>query len=271
VDGSNDVIVTGYSCNSGADFLDAWDWVTIKYSGAGVPLWTNRHGGPGNYFDCPYRLAVDANQNVIISGESRDGSLGDPRSKIHQTTFKCSSSGEALWTNCWSWLPGCHATAGGLAVDHHGNVIVNAASPGTNTSTIQMVYATIKYSAAGVPLWTNCYNGMGSTSTTLAPAVTDHCGNVIVGGPSIGSGTNRDFGTIQYSFPLLFDAFQQTNGGFTMRIENLQPGALAIEASANLVDWDLVFTTNLQATDAVVYTEPPRSDSHRFYRAWQVQ
>ena len=44
VDGSNNVVVTGYSSGSGSDY----DYATIKYSAAGVPLWTNRYNGPGN-------------------------------------------------------------------------------------------------------------------------------------------------------------------------------------------------------------------------------
>ena len=43
VDGSNNVIVTGYSTGSGSGY----DYATIKYSSAGVPLWTNRYNGPG--------------------------------------------------------------------------------------------------------------------------------------------------------------------------------------------------------------------------------
>ena len=43
VDGSNNVIVTGFSPGSGGN-----NYTTIKYSSAGVPLWTNRYDGPGN-------------------------------------------------------------------------------------------------------------------------------------------------------------------------------------------------------------------------------
>ena len=47
VDGNNNVIVTGYSSGSGSSY----DYATIKYSSAGVPLWTNRYNGPGNGSD----------------------------------------------------------------------------------------------------------------------------------------------------------------------------------------------------------------------------
>jgi hypothetical protein len=43
VDTSGNVFVSGYSFGRGSGF----DHATIKYSGAGVPLWTNRFDGPG--------------------------------------------------------------------------------------------------------------------------------------------------------------------------------------------------------------------------------
>src|SRR5689334_18864521 len=44
VDGAGNVIVTG-SSESGAAF-GTEDYLTIKYSVTGVPLWTNRYNGP---------------------------------------------------------------------------------------------------------------------------------------------------------------------------------------------------------------------------------
>ena len=64
VDGSNDVIVTGIRL--GAELIG--DYATIKYSSAGVPLWTNRYNGPGNGDDCAYAVAVDGSNNVIVTG-----------------------------------------------------------------------------------------------------------------------------------------------------------------------------------------------------------
>ena len=46
VDGAGNVFVTGQSIGS-ANLLD-YDYATIKYSGDGVPLWTNRYNGPAH-------------------------------------------------------------------------------------------------------------------------------------------------------------------------------------------------------------------------------
>ena len=134
VDGSNNVIVTGVFAGPGGY---AYDYATIKYSSAGVPLWTNRYNGPGNGDDYARAVAVDASNNVIVTG----------------------SSGTAGSTN----------------------------------------YATIKYSSAGVPLWTNRYSGPGSTNDCACAVAVDGSDNVIVTGYSWGGGSSYDYATIRYS------------------------------------------------------------------------
>jgi hypothetical protein len=158
VDGSNNVIVTGGSTGSGGDS----DYATIKYSSAGVPLWTNRYNGPGNGDDYAYAVAVDGSNNVIVTGAST-GSGGDS----DYATIKYSSAGVPLWTNG----PGNDDyQAYAVAVDGNNNVIVTGA------------YGTIEYSSAGVPLWTH-YGG-----SALA---VDRSNNVIV--------TGFSFVTVKYA------------------------------------------------------------------------
>src|SRR6185295_5092027 len=66
VDASGNVFVTGSSVGSAGND----DYATIAYSGAGVPLWTNRYDGPGNYSDIANAVAVDASGNVFVTGSS---------------------------------------------------------------------------------------------------------------------------------------------------------------------------------------------------------
>src|SRR4051794_16644232 len=61
VDGNGNVFVTGHSVGNGSSD----DYATIKYSNAGVALWTNRYNGPGNGRDTAVGLAVDSNGNGI--------------------------------------------------------------------------------------------------------------------------------------------------------------------------------------------------------------
>src|SRR5512142_1883341 len=85
LDASSDVYVTGTSGSSAGP-----DWATIKYSSAGVPLWTNRYNGPGDAMDLAAAMALDLSDNVIVTGWSAG---------YGSATIKYSSDGVPLWTN----------------------------------------------------------------------------------------------------------------------------------------------------------------------------
>ena len=136
VDGSSNVIVTGGSMGIGE--------VTIQYSSSGVPLWTNSFSGAS-----PKAVAVDGSNSVIVAGN-----VGSSSSSY--ATIACSSAGVSLWTNYYGGrVTGIHQ-AYAVAVDGSNNVIVTGRSA---NNAISSDYATIKYSSAGLPLWTNRYHG----------------------------------------------------------------------------------------------------------------
>jgi hypothetical protein len=190
VDGSGNVIVTGWSDGSGSGY----DYATIKYSGAGVPLWTNQYNGPANSNDTVVAVAVDGSGNVFVTGYSFGVGSG-----LDYATIKYSSAGVPLWTNHYNGPGNNDDTAVAMAVDGSGNVFVTGWSEGFATI---VGFATIAYSSAGVPLWTNRYNGPGANSTASAWALAvDGSGNVFVTGSS-GSRdypVNYDYATIKYS------------------------------------------------------------------------
>ena len=66
VDRSGNVIVTGYSLESGGNF----DYLTIAYSGAGMPLWTNRYSGFRNGDDRASALTVGPDGAIYVTGTS---------------------------------------------------------------------------------------------------------------------------------------------------------------------------------------------------------
>jgi hypothetical protein len=243
------------------------DYATIQYSSAGVPLWTNRYHEPGNYINCASAVAVDGSHNVIVTGYSSNGTNSD------YVTIKYSSAGVPLWTNRYNGSGNGDAEARAVAVDGSNNVIVTGRSEASASSYIYD-YATIKYSSAGVPLWTNLYNGPGNGDDQACALALDHSGNVIVTGYSTGSGGDYDFATVKYicvPSPVL-TGLQLTNGTFQMRVDEvLQPGTLVIEAATNLstTNWSPVFT-NTTPTNVLFYTDPDASNTPaRFYRAFQ--
>ena len=151
----------------------------LKYSGAGVPLWTNRFGPPTNGIYKVSGLAVDNSGNVFVAGAGGG----------HYVTIAYSPAGVTLWTNRHDEPNNFNDAATALAVDHHGNVFVTGYSAFNGGPSF---YTTIAYSGAGVALWTNRY-GPGGTAMAV-----DARGNVIITGSSY-NGMSYDYATVAYS------------------------------------------------------------------------
>lgn len=157
VDGTGNVIVTGYAY--GEDTHN--DYLTIKYSGSGVPQWTNTYIGPAFFgSDSAYAIAVDGGGNVYVTGSSPDETLdsGDI------LTVAYSSEGVPQWTSRFGMKSGYQEIGTAVVVDSQSHVLVAGLSViDTN------YYATvIKYSGAGATLWANSLFG----GAFLWPAMT---------------------------------------------------------------------------------------------------
>jgi hypothetical protein len=186
VGGSGNVFAVGQSSSS-----NAFDYATIKYSGAGTPLWTNRYRGSANGSAFARGMAVDDKETVFVTGYSYAGS------SANYATIAYSSSGVPVWTNLYNGPVIGDNLANAVAVDGNGNVFVTGGSFGGGSS---YDYATIRYSGAGVPIWTNRYNGPWNGYDEASALAVDVGGNVFVTGSSYGSGGyNADYATIAYS------------------------------------------------------------------------
>src|SRR5882724_5895420 len=117
-----------------------------------VQAWVQRYNQTGFGFDVANAVAVDGSNNVIVTGSSSNGTNDD------YATIQYSSAGVPLWTNRYDGPGNGIDSASAVVVDGSNNVIVTGYSfNGTNDD-----YLTIEYSSAGVPLWTNRYNGLGN-------------------------------------------------------------------------------------------------------------
>ena len=186
VDDSGNVFVTGNSVGSGGNYPD---YATIAYSGAGVPLWTNRYKGSGDDYDVAHAVAVDGSGNVFVTGSSGLGGVNHD-----YATIAYSGAGVPLWTNLYDGLGGLDL-AYAVAVDSSGNVFVTGSS---SPSGSYSDFVTIAYSGAGVPLWTNRYNGPANSNDGASAVAVDGSGNVFVTGSSVGSEGDSDFVTVKY-------------------------------------------------------------------------
>jgi uncharacterized delta-60 repeat protein len=142
--------------------------------------WVARYNSSGSNYDVAHALAVDANGNVYVTGESEgNGTHHD------YYTIKYDASGNEKWAARYNGPDIYNDTANALAVDSDENVYVTGSSDGD--------CATIKYDAAGNELWVARYNGPGSSYDEAYALTVDSDGNVYVTGSSDG-----DYATIKY-------------------------------------------------------------------------
>jgi hypothetical protein len=180
VDSIGNVFVTGISAGN----ISPGDYVTLKYSNEGVPLWTNRYAA-SFYGGAAYALAlsITTNGEVIVTG--RDSISNNVQAAV---TIKYSNDGMPQWTNSYRVWPANLTTANAVAVDGIGNAFV--VGQWATASTENREYFTIKYSTNGLPCWTNVYSGPGDVDDRASAIVVDKDGN-----PSITAGQ----ATIKYS------------------------------------------------------------------------
>jgi hypothetical protein len=122
LDGSGDVIVTGWTRPSGGTANVA----TIKYSGSdGTTLWDRRYDGavPGD--DFATGVAVDERGNVSVVGRTDSEGTGQDFLTLHY-----GNDGTLLWSRTFNASGTSNEMAQAVSLDAHGNVFVTGGALG---------------------------------------------------------------------------------------------------------------------------------------------
>ncbi len=209
-DPDGNIIVGGYSyrIGSGLDFL------TIKYTPAGVGLWTNRFDGPSHGNDQTKAVAVDGSGGVYVTGDSEG-----------ITTIKYAANGTPVWTNTYS-SSATFLFFTGLAVDHDGNAYIAAVDADSDA------YVTVKYDVNGNPAWTNFFKYSPTSQESAADLAVDAAGNIFVTGSSFDNGTGcltvkyASDGSVLWARRYLIDGTGGTGGSGTQVIVDQQQNVL---------------------------------------------
>jgi hypothetical protein len=188
-----DVSVTGYSWGGSSGY----DYATLSYSSAGIPLWTNVYDGPGHTNDYAQALAVGSDSTVYVTGYS-----WGTDSFYDYLTIAYSSDGVPLWTNRYNGPANGYDQAYAMAVDAGGNIYVTGYSQGDCT-TIKLVPApSIRFSAIDLVSGPACRLTIAAptnlvfrleASTNLSDWLT------------LTNYSNLPFSSIQYTDPLVPD------------------------------------------------------------------
>lgn len=137
VDALKNVIVTGYSANISNGNPSTYDIATIKYDKNGITEWTKVFNGNENAEDRPFGIAVDAANNVYVTGITlRTATSNDI------VTIKYSSTGGQSWTSFYNSASNNADQAYGLALSPNGNYIyvIGSSLAGQNETPVLLKY-----------------------------------------------------------------------------------------------------------------------------------
>lgn len=183
IDNDRNVIVTGSSVGPGG----STDFYTAKYLATdGSLIWERRYDGPAHGTDAAHALAIDGDGNVVVTGESWNGTDSD-----FYTAKYAAGNGAVLWERHYSGLGNTSDSAAAVTIDGEGNAAVTGSSGGD--------FYTAKYSGTdGTILWAKRVNHVGDIYDSPAAIAVDSSGNVLVSGRSGGLGSSADFYTAKF-------------------------------------------------------------------------
>ncbi|HZV82365.1 MAG TPA: SBBP repeat-containing protein, partial [Geobacteraceae bacterium] len=232
VDSLGNVIVTGYqNINGGADD----DYLTVKFKadGSGV-AWRATYDSSGGA-DQATAVAVDANNDVIVTGFTWNGLNFD----IHTVKYS-GNSGALLWQHTYSGAAGGDDHATSIAIDTLDNIYVGGYSQGEAGDDDFLV---LKYGpSGGAPVWQAGYSGTAAGNDQLMSVTAGSDGIAVTG--QAWNGTSFDLLTVKYDY-----------GGTQLWMKNHSPGdamgkKVRMDAAGNVIVTG--FATN--ATIKEIYT-----------------
>lgn len=182
IDNLSNIIVTGYSSNSG----NAFDILTVKYSSSGVEQWIQRFNGTANNYDIAYTVTIDGLNNIFVGGYTHNVS-----NSTDFVIIKYSPAGIQQWVRTYNGPGNFGDVVYSIGTDVLGNVFVSGSSYGSGNN---HDYATIKYNSEGVQQWVQSFNSPGNSNDVPWSLALDFHGNVYVTGWGAG-----DYATVKYS------------------------------------------------------------------------
>lgn len=150
------------------------DWITVKYSLAGVELWRRSESGAGNAGDQPVAIKVDGAGNVVVLGSVQPGNVTGPKDI---RVVKLDPSGNVLWRTDYSDTAGSDEMPSDLVIDAGNNIYVTANRGASVSAEDASVPITLKFDPDGNRLFVLAGPGQGGSGIAL-----DAAGSFIVSG-----------------------------------------------------------------------------------------
>jgi uncharacterized delta-60 repeat protein len=189
IDATGNIYAAGFTKSSGTSS----DFITIKLDNNLDTLWMRFYNYTVNESDKAVSIALDANNNVYVTGYS-DNNPSDTVDSYDIVTIKYNSAGTSQWTNRYNPPANGDDKPVEVSVDQNGNTVVSGTS--WNGSSDDMV--TLHYDPTGQVQWILNYNGTANGNDKAAAMVLDSNGNIYVTGSSFSGINYDDYATIKY-------------------------------------------------------------------------
>jgi hypothetical protein len=154
------------------------------------------YNGTGNNQDIPFAMAIDAANNIHVTGSSRNA---DTLGSEDFFTIKIDPTGTLLWGKRYNGV-GMGIDYGiSIAVDNTGNVFAGGTA---ESHDYHVQYALLKYGSTGDLLWLEEYSAIENHEDFIYTVAVNNNRDIFVTGISFDSLSDYDIATIKYSEPI---------------------------------------------------------------------
>jgi uncharacterized delta-60 repeat protein len=174
LDNQGNVFVTGTANIDYNNTVWTGDYCTIKYNSSGQQQWAKIYSGNTTGRDIPFKVAVDAQGNVLVTGQS----YIDAQRNDDIVTIKYSPDGTQQWLVFHDGTAETPEQDSGrdMVLDSQGNIYIFGHS--TKLVTWYDLFL-IKYNSSGAVQFTRDYSGPYNNTTEYGVAITlDNSGNI---------------------------------------------------------------------------------------------
>jgi len=188
IDKKGNIILLGRgsgSAHSETPGINNFDFILIKYDNDGNRQWVTRFDSKQHGYDEPKDLAIDVNNNILVTGVSEDKC----------TTVKYDENGREIWTSWFNSSENKGSSPSVIKTDNEGNVYIT----GRSTTLWGSSFLTIKYNDAGKQEWVNEYSHGVKGLNSASVLVIDDSNNVYVSGRGSVNNQSFFFDTIKYT------------------------------------------------------------------------
>jgi hypothetical protein len=223
-------------------FLGDYDFFLAKFNSSGSLIWSRIFGG--SYYDHIYSLAIDLNDDLIITGQTVSPDFLLPPSnassflKFEAFLIKISSSGEILWSSLFGGTD--HDAPSTVLTDSLNNIIVTGLThsldfPGFNSSVRSDTGDgfLVKFSSDGTFLWSTLIgNPFGYSINSLT---IDSSDSIVLTGEFISywaSFSDYDISSFLLKFSSEGDSLWDL---FFEREENAYAFSVSVDSSDNIL------------------------------------